>query len=81
MLNNSAPRKHVFTSQHEHLSNYGGLEVGRGQAMSSQRTHENQSRHDGREFAEASSTTSGSSMFENLWRLGGRNEQGDGKRC
>ena len=73
MRNNSTPGKAVPRSQHEQFSDYGGPEVGRGHGRLSQRTHENRSRHDGHLFPEDSSTSSGSS------RLGGRNEQGDGK--
>ena len=47
--------------------------------MSSQMTHKDRSQHDVHESLEASDTTSGSPRSEDLWKVGGRNEQGDGK--
>ena len=78
---NPAPRRHVPANQHEQLSDYGGPEVGKGQVMSSQRTHENRSRHDGHESSEASSTISGGSRLGNFLRMSGWNAEGDGKLC
>ncbi|KAK0512043.1 hypothetical protein JMJ35_005171 [Cladonia borealis] len=77
MSDNAAPRRSP-KGQHEQSSDSGGLEVGRGHAMSSQRSHENRSQHDGHVLPDDSSTTSGSSRVGgNWWRGGGRNEQGD----
>lgn len=54
MSNNPAGKRHVPTNQHEQSSVDAGLEVGRGQVMSSQRLHENRSRNDGYESSTAS---------------------------
>ena len=62
------------------LSNSGALEIGRGHAMSSQRTPENRSGHNGHDFPEDNSRTSDSLRFGSFWRAGGRKEQGDSKR-
>ena len=72
------PKWHGLTNQYEQLSGYGGLGVGRGQVRSSNRTHENRFRHDGRESLGASSTTSGGSRLGRFLRMRDGNAQGDG---